>query len=71
MTKIEVISQKPSKNWIFGKNDHFLTVFGPKRAKNVPSGFLKKIQIWAFFGQKLSKNGHFCQKSSFLKVFVL
>ena len=28
MTKIEVISQKPSKNWIFGKNGHFLTVFG-------------------------------------------
>ena len=22
-----------------------------------------------FFGQKVSKNGHFCQKSSFLKVF--
>ena len=23
MTKIEVISQKPSKNWIFVKNGHF------------------------------------------------
>ena len=34
MTKIEVIGQKPSKNWIFGKNGHFLTVFGPKWAKN-------------------------------------
>ena len=33
MTKIEVLSRKPSKNWIFGKNDHFLTVFGPKWAK--------------------------------------
>ena len=30
MTKIEVISQKPSKNWIFGKNGHFLTLFGHK-----------------------------------------
>ena len=30
MTKIKVISQKPSKNWIFGKNDHFLTIFGQK-----------------------------------------
>ena len=28
MTKIEDISQKPSKNWIFGKNGHFLTLFG-------------------------------------------
>ena len=28
MTKIEVIGQKPSKNWIFGKNGHFLKVFG-------------------------------------------
>ena len=24
MTKIEVISQKPSKKWIFGNNGHFL-----------------------------------------------
>ena len=30
MTKIEVISQKPSKDGIFGKNDHFLTFFGQK-----------------------------------------
>ena len=30
MAKFEVISQKPSKNWIFGKNGHFLTVFGQK-----------------------------------------
>ena len=30
MTKIEVISQKPSKNWIFGKNGNFLTLFGQK-----------------------------------------
>ena len=28
MTKFKVISQKPSKNWIFGQNGHFLTVFG-------------------------------------------
>ena len=26
----KVISQKPSKIWIFGKNGHFLTVFGQK-----------------------------------------
>ena len=30
MTKIEVINQKPSKNWISGKNGHFLTLFGQK-----------------------------------------
>ena len=30
MTKIEVISQKPSKNWIFGKNGNFDT-FLPKK----------------------------------------
>ena len=30
MTKIEVISQKPYKNCIFGKNAHFLTFFGQK-----------------------------------------
>ena len=30
MTKIEVIRQKPTKNLIFGKNGHFLTVFGQK-----------------------------------------
>ena len=30
MTKIEVIGKKPSKNWIFGKNGNFLTLFGQK-----------------------------------------
>ena len=30
MTKIEVISQNLQKNWIFGKNGHFLTLFGQK-----------------------------------------
>ena len=30
MTKIEVISQKPLKNWVFGKNDHFWTIFHQK-----------------------------------------
>ncbi len=30
MTKIEVIIQKPSKNWNFGKNGHFLQFFGQK-----------------------------------------
>ena len=30
MSKFKVISQKPSKNWIFGQNGHFLTVFGQK-----------------------------------------
>ena len=29
-TRIEVIGQKPSKNSIFGKNGHFLTLFGQK-----------------------------------------
>ena len=46
MTKIKVISQKPSKNWIFGKNGHFLTVFGPKWAKNE---FFSKIRLEHFF----------------------
>ena len=30
MTKNEVISQKPSRNWIFGKNGHFFDTFGQK-----------------------------------------
>ena len=30
MTKIKVISRKPSKNWIFDKNGHFSTLFGQK-----------------------------------------
>ena len=30
MTKIEVISQKPSKNWIFGKKWSFFTFLGQK-----------------------------------------
>ena len=40
MTKIEVINQKPSKNWIFGKNGHFLTRFGQKKNPilNFPTG---------------------------------
>ena len=29
-----------------------------KREKNVPSAFLKKIPVFAHFGQKLSKIGH-------------
>ena len=33
MTKIEVIRQKPSENWILGKNGHFLTVFGQKNLR--------------------------------------
>ena len=46
MTKIEVISQKPSKNWIFGKNDHFLTVFGQKW---LIFEFFSKIRLEHFF----------------------
>ena len=46
MTKIEVISQKPSKNWIFGKNGHFLTVFGQKWPI---FEFLSKIRLKHFF----------------------
>ena len=42
MTKIEVISQKPSKNWIFGKNDHFLTLVGQK---NPPFWIFPRIQL--------------------------
>ena len=33
MTKIEVISQKASKNLIFGKYGHFLTVFGQENPR--------------------------------------
>ena len=46
MTKIEVISQKPSKNWIFGKNGHFLTVFGQKWPI---FDFFSKIRLEHFF----------------------
>ena len=46
MTKIEVISQKPSKNWIFGKNGHFLTVFGQKWPI---FEFFSKIRLEHFF----------------------
>ena len=30
MTKMELMSQNLQKNWILGKNGHFLTVFGQK-----------------------------------------
>ena len=46
MTKIKVISQKPSKNWIFGKNGHFLTVFGQKWPI---FEFFSKIRLEHFF----------------------
>ena len=39
MTKIEVISQKPSKKWIFGKNAHFFTLLAKKSPiLNFPTG---------------------------------
>ena len=43
MSKIEVIRQKPSKNWSFGKNGHFLTVFvgGGVMGQKCPGTFLK------------------------------
>ena len=46
MTKIEAISQKPSKNWIFVKNGHFLTVFGKKWPI---FEFFSKIRLEHFF----------------------
>jgi len=46
MTKFEVITEKPSKNDIFGQNGHFLTVFGQKRAK---IEFFSKIRLEHFF----------------------
>ena len=46
MTKIEVISKKPSKNWIFGKNGHFLTVFDQKWPI---FEFFSKIRLEDFF----------------------
>ena len=46
MTKIEVISQKPKKNWIFGKNGHFLTVYGQKWPI---FEFFSKIRLEHFF----------------------
>ena len=45
-TKIEVISQIPSKNWIFGKIGHFLTVFGQKWPI---FDFFSKIRLEHFF----------------------
>ena len=33
MTKIEVISQKPSKTGFLAKNGHFLTLFGQKNSQ--------------------------------------
>ena len=42
MTKIEVISQKPSKNWIFGKNDLFFTLLGPE---NPPFWIFPRIPL--------------------------
>ena len=46
MTKFKVISQKPSKNWIFGQNGHFLTVFGQKWPI---FEFFSKIRLEHFF----------------------
>ena len=46
MTKIEVISQKPSKNWISVKNCHFVTVFGRKWPI---FEFFPKIRLEHFF----------------------
>ena len=46
MTKFEVISQKPSKNWIFGQNGNFLTVFGQKWPI---FEFFSKIRLEHFF----------------------
>ena len=40
MAKFEVISQKPSKNWIFGKKWPFFDTFWPKNPHfmNFPEG---------------------------------
>ena len=46
MTKFKVISQKPSKNWIFGQNGNFLTVFGQKWPI---FEFFSKIRLEHFF----------------------
>ena len=46
MTKFKVISQKPSKNWIFGQNGHFLAVFGQKWPI---FEFFSKIRLEHFF----------------------
>ena len=51
MTKIKVISQKPSKNWIFGKNDHFLTVFSKIRLEHFFT--LPKPYLTAKFQKKV------------------
>jgi len=46
MTKFKVISQKPLKNWIFGQNGQFLTVFG----QILPNfEFFTKIRLEHFF----------------------
>ena len=47
MTKFIVISQKPSKNWIFfAKMEHFMTVFGQKWPI---FEFFSKIRLKHFF----------------------
>ena len=46
MTKFEVISEKLSKNGVFGQNGHFLAVFGQKTAK---IDFFSKIRLEHFF----------------------
>ena len=37
----------------------------------VSSGTRGKIQNWGFFGQKVLKNCHFCQKSSFWRFWLI
>ena len=53
MTKIEVISQKPSKNWIFGKNDHFWRFFG---RKNPPFWIFPRVPLLTHASRHLGED---------------
>ena len=80
MKKIEVISQKPSKNWIFGKNGHFwpknpqfwifppiplLTHASRHLGKSLGSFQPKLMTKIEVISQKPSKNCIFCKKWPF------
>ena len=67
-------SHERLKIWVFGQvvslvlAENFLKSSLKCLLACVSSGTHGKIQNWGFFGQKVSKNGHFCKKIQFLKV---
>ena len=56
MTKNEVICQKPTKDWILGKNGHFLTLFGQKSPiLNFPTGATTHTHTSRHLGEDFRK----------------